>query len=290
MAVVAVLGTGLMGAPMARNLARSGSNVRVWNRSKEKAEPLAADGATVAGSPAEAVEGADVVITMLLDGDAVRAAMTAAAPGLREGQVWAQMSTVGLEAIEPLAALAAEHGLTFVDAPVQGTRQPAEQGKLVILAAGPQDARQALAPLFEVLGQRTLWLGDDGAGGAATKLKMAAVSYGISMTAAVAEALSLAKGLGLDPDLVRQVVTGGPMDNVYFQTKSKAILEGEFEPSFTVSNAKKDTRLIAQAGESAGVRLDVIQAAGERMRRAEAQGHGDEDMAANYYASFTEKP
>ncbi|GAA3260605.1 NAD(P)-dependent oxidoreductase [Nonomuraea helvata] len=285
-----MLGTGLMGAPMARNLARSGSNVRVWNRSKEKAEPLAADGATVAGSPAEAVEGADVVITMLLDGDAVRAAMTAAAPGLREGQVWAQMSTVGLEAIEPLAALAAEHGLTFVDAPVQGTRQPAEQGKLVILAAGPQDARQALAPLFEVLGQRTLWLGDDGAGGAATKLKMAAVSYGISMTAAVAEALSLAKGLGLDPDLVRQVVTGGPMDNVYFQTKSKAILEGEFEPSFTVSNAKKDTRLIAQAGESAGVRLDVIQAAGERMRRAEAQGHGDEDMAANYYASFTEKP
>ncbi|MEV0229366.1 NAD(P)-dependent oxidoreductase [Nonomuraea sp. NPDC050786] len=288
MAEVAVLGAGLMGAPMARNLARSGNNVRVWNRSEEKARPLAADGATVAGSPAEAVEGADVVITMLLDGDAVRAAMTAAAPGLREGQVWAQMSTVGLEAIGPLAALAAEHGLTFVDAPVQGTRQPAEQGKLVILAAGPQDARQALDPLFDVLGQRTLWLGDDGADGAATKLKMAAVSYGISMTAAVAEALALATGLGLDPDLVRQVVTGGPMDNVYFQTKSKAILEGEFEPSFTVSNAKKDTRLIAQAGESAGVRLDVIRAAGERMRRAEAQGHGDEDMAANYYASFTE--
>ncbi|MEV1171070.1 NAD-binding protein, partial [Nonomuraea sp. NPDC049784] len=191
--------------------------------------------------------------------------------------------------IEPLAALAAEHGLTFVDAPVQGTRQPAEQGKLVILAAGPQAARQKLDPLFDVLGQRTLWLGDDGASGAATKLKMATVSYGISMTAAVAEALALAKGLGLDPDLVRQVVTGGPMDNAYFQAKSKAILEGDFEPSFTVSNAEKDTRLITQTGESAGVRLDVVAAAGERLRRAAAQGHGDEDMAANYYASFTGK-
>lgn len=284
---VAVLGTGLMGAPMARNLLASGMDVRVWNRTKEKALPLEAGGATVAGSPAEAVEGADVVITMLLDGETVRAAMGAAGPGLREGQVWAQMSTVGVAAVAPLAALAAEHGLTFVDAPVQGTRQPAEQGMLIILAAGPPAARQVLDPVFDVLGQRTLWLADDGASGAASKLKMATVSYGISLTAVVAEALALARGLGLDPDLVRQVVTGGPMDNAYFQAKSKAILEGDFEPSFTVSNAGKDARLIVQAGESAGVRLDVVAAAGERMRRAEAQGHGGEDMAANYHASFS---
>lgn len=275
-----------MGAPMARNMAKAGLRVRVWNRTKEKARPLEADGAVVADSPAEAVEGADVIVTMLSDGDAVRAAMSAAVPGLRPGHVWAQMSTVGVAAVEGLAALAAEHGLTFVDAPVQGTRQPAEQGKLVVLAAGPQAARPALEPVFDAVGQRTLWLGEDGADGTASKLKLAAVSYAISLTAVVAEALALAKGLGLDPDLVRQVISGGPLDNVYFQGKAKAIMEGDFTPSFTVSNAEKDTRLITQAGESAGVRLDVAAAAGERFRRAESLGHGDEDMAATYFASF----
>ncbi|MEV4807499.1 NAD(P)-dependent oxidoreductase [Nonomuraea sp. NPDC049421] len=285
MVSVAVLGTGLMGLPMARNLVKAGLRVTVWNRTLDKARPLEADGATVAGSPAEAVEGADVIVTMLSDGDAVHEAVTAAAPGLRAGQVWAQMSTVGVAAVGRLAALAGRHGLTFVDAPVQGTKQPAEQGKLVILAAGPEPARQVLEPVFGAVGQRTLWLSGDGADGAGTRLKMATVSIGISMTAVVAEALALAKGLGLDPDLVRQVISGGPMDSPYFQAKSKAILEGDFTPSFSVRNAEKDTRLIAEAGESAGVRLDVVAASGERFRRAEAQGHGDEDMAATYFAS-----
>ncbi|MEV4468350.1 NAD(P)-dependent oxidoreductase [Nonomuraea sp. NPDC049504] len=284
MVSVAVLGTGLMGLPMARNLVRAGLRVTVWNRTPDKARPLEADGATVAETPAEAVEGADVIVTMLSDGDAVHEAVTAAAPGLRAGQVWAQMSTVGVAAVGRLAALAGRHGLTFVDAPVQGTRQPAEQGKLVILAAGPEPARQVLEPVFGAVGQRTLWLSGDGADGAGTRLKMATVSVGISMTAVVAEALALAKGLGLDPDLVRQVISGGPMDSPYFQAKSKAILEGDFTPSFSVRNAEKDTRLIVEAGESAGVRLDVVAASGERFRRAEAQGHGDEDMAATYFA------
>ncbi|MGW3343233.1 NAD(P)-dependent oxidoreductase [Nonomuraea rubra] len=283
MTSVAVLGTGLMGLPMGRNLARAGMRVTAWNRTRDKALPLQEDGAVVAHSPAEAVAGADVIVTMLSDGDAVHEAVAAAAPGLRAGQVWAQMSTAGLAAVERLSALAAEHGLTFVDAPVQGTRQPAEQGKLVILASGPDSARAALEPVFDALGQRTLWLGDAGAG---TRLKMATVSFGISLTAVVAEALSLAQGLGLDPDLVRQVISGGPMDSAYFQAKSAAILSGDFTPSFTVRNAEKDTRLITEAGEAAGVRLDLVAAAGERFRRAEAQGHGDEDMAATYFAGF----
>ncbi|MBB6548162.1 NAD(P)-dependent oxidoreductase [Nonomuraea rubra] len=286
MTSVAVLGTGLMGLPMGRNLARAGMRVTAWNRTRDKALPLQEDGAVVAHSPAEAVAGADVIVTMLSDGDAVHEAVAAAAPGLRAGQVWAQMSTAGLAAVERLSALAAEHGLTFVDAPVQGTRQPAEQGKLVILASGPDSARAALEPVFDALGQRTLWLGDAGAG---TRLKMATVSFGISLTAVVAEALSLAQGLGLDPDLVRQVISGGPMDSTYFQAKSAAILSGNFTPSFTVRNAEKDTRLITEAGEAAGVRLDLVAAAGERFRRAEAQGHGDEDMAATYFAGFDKR-
>ncbi|MBO2449382.1 NAD(P)-dependent oxidoreductase [Actinomadura barringtoniae] len=286
MTVVALLGTGLMGAPMARNLLKANLEVRVWNRTAAKAEALKQDGATVAGSPAEAVEGADVIITMLNDGDAVLSAISAAEPALRSGQVWAQMSTVGLSALQPLAAFAAGHGLTFVDAPVQGTKQPAEQGQLVILAAGPEAVRASLEPAFNAVGKKTLWLDEDGASGAATRLKLAAVSYGISMTSIVAESLALAKGLGIDPALFGEVVTGGPMDSPYLQAKMKAILASDFEPSFAVRNAEKDTRLITEAAAKAGIRLDMAEGAGERFRRALALGHGDEDMAATYFASF----
>ncbi|MFD0687425.1 NAD(P)-dependent oxidoreductase [Actinomadura fibrosa] len=286
MTTVALLGTGIMGAPMARNLLRNGHRVTVWNRTAANAEPLRADGAAVAGSPAEAVEGAEVVITMLTDGDTVLSAMTEAAPGLREGQVWAQMSTVGVAAVPELAGFAAERGLTFVDAPVQGTKQPAEQGKLIILAAGPQDVRAALEPVFGSVGAKTLWLAEDGASGAATRLKLAAVGYAISTTSIIAESLALVKALGLDPALFGEVVTGGPLDSGYLQVKMKAILSEDFEPSFALRNAEKDTRLIHEAAESAKVRLDLNDAANERFRRALAQGHGDEDMAATYFASF----
>ncbi|MEU5991253.1 NAD(P)-dependent oxidoreductase [Spirillospora sp. NPDC047418] len=286
MTQVAMLGTGIMGAAMARNLLRDGHRVAVWNRTAARAWPLAADGAAVAGSPAEAVDGAEVVITMLKDGETALAVMADAAPSLRSGQVWAQMGTVGLGSLGRLAAFAAERGLTFVDAPVQGTKQPAEQGNLLVLAAGPQDARTVLAPVFDAVGARTLWLDESGAGGAGTRLKLAAVSYAISLTSVVAESVALAKGLGLDPALLGEVLTGGPLDSVYLQTKMKAMIAGDFEASFAVRNAETNTRLIHEAAESAKIRVDVNDAAGERFRRAIEQGHGDEDMAATYRASF----
>ncbi|WP_067469616.1 NAD(P)-dependent oxidoreductase [Actinomadura macra] len=286
MSDVALLGTGIMGAAMARNLLKNGHRVTVWNRTRSRAEPLAADGATVAGTPAEAVEGAEVVITMLSDGQTVLSVLTEATGALRPGQIWAQMSTVGVVSLRLLADFAAEQRLTFVDAPVQGTKQPAEQGTLVILAAGPEDVRAALEPVFGAVGQKTLWLDADGAAGAATRLKLAAVSFGISMTSIVAESLALARGLGLDPALFGEVVTGGPMDSPYLQAKMKAILAGDFGTSFAVRNAEKDTRLIHEAAESGMVRVDMNDAAGQRFRRALEQGHGDEDMAATYHASF----
>ncbi|GAA0591152.1 NAD(P)-dependent oxidoreductase [Actinomadura livida] len=286
MTAVAMLGTGIMGAAMARTLLRDGHQVTVWNRTRSRAEPLAANGATVAGSPAEAVADAEVVITILDGADTAMSVMKEAAPSLRRGQVWAQMGTVGVESVPSLAAFAAEQGLMFVDAPVQGTKQPAEQGKLLVLAAGPQDARSILDPVFGSVGAKTLWLAEDGAGGAGTRLKLAAVSYAISLTSVVAESVALAEGLGLDPALLGEVFTGGPLDNAYLQAKMKAILAGDFEPSFAVRNAEKNTRLIHDAAEAAGIRMDVNDAAGERFRRAIEQGHGDEDMAATYRASF----
>ncbi|WP_308379650.1 NAD(P)-dependent oxidoreductase [Streptomyces sp. ISL-43] len=286
MSAVALLGTGIMGSGMARNLLEAGLEVRVWNRTREKAAALAADGAVVTDSPAEAVAGADVVLTMLADGAAVARAMAAAEEGLSAGQVWAQMGTVGVAALDELAAFAQERGLVFVDAPVQGTRQPAEAGTLVVLVSGPADPR--LDPVFAAVGSKVLRVGD--APGAATRLKLATVGYAITVTAAVGEALALAEGLGVDTDLFAQVVTGGPMDNPYLQAKMRAVLERDFTPNYTVRGAEKDTGLIADAAEAAGVSVDLAVAARARFHRADSLGHGDEDMAAGYFAGFPDQP
>ena len=135
---VAVLGTGTMGAPMARNIANAGMPVRVWNRTRDKAEPLA-DVATVADSVADAVAGADIVMTLLWDTDGVVETMEQARGHLEEGAVWLQQSTVGVEGAARLAELADDLGVTYVDAPVLGTKKPAEDGALVVLASGPEE-------------------------------------------------------------------------------------------------------------------------------------------------------
>ncbi|MEW2455508.1 NAD(P)-dependent oxidoreductase [Streptomyces albus] len=285
---VAVLGTGVLGAPIARNLSRSGFPVRAWNRTASKAEALAADGVRAATTPADAVRGARVVLTVLNDGPRVLETMRAAAPGLAPGTVWAQVSTVG-EEVADLAAFADEAGLVFVDSPVQGTREPAENGQLVVLAAGPAEARETLRPLFDAIGKRTLWVADDAAGaaqGAASRLKLVLNTWVLALTTGVGETLALAKGLGVDPAHVLDVVTGGPMDNAYFQGKSAAIIDGDYTTSFAVDNAAKDARLVLAAAERAGVRMDGTEAARRRLERAAAQGHGEEDMAAGYFASF----
>ncbi|MFE5393940.1 NAD(P)-dependent oxidoreductase [Streptomyces sp. NPDC056568] len=286
---VSVLGTGIMGAAMARNLARAGHTVRVWNRSRDKAEPLAADGAHVADSPEEAVRGADAVLTMLYDGPAALDVMRQAAPGLRPGTAWVQSTTAGVDAVADLAALAHEHGLVFFDAPVLGTRQPAEAGRLLVLAAGPAGARAAVTPILDAVGSRTVWTGEDGAAGSATRLKLVANSWVLAATNAVGEALALAKALGVDPDGFLDAIAGGPLDMGYLRAKAGLIRDGALTPAqFAVTTAAKDARLIVEAAEANGVRLDVAAAGAERLARAAAQGHGDEDMAAAYFASFDE--
>ena len=151
---VALLGTGIMGAAMGRNMLRAGLPLRAWNRTIVKARTLEPDGAQVAQTPAEAVAGRQIIVTMLADADAVADAITAAAPGLHEGQIWAQVSTVGVTGADALARLAGQHGLVFVDAPVLGTRQPAEQGTLTVFASGPDAARAAVQPVFEAIGEQ----------------------------------------------------------------------------------------------------------------------------------------
>ncbi|MEU7562374.1 NAD(P)-dependent oxidoreductase [Streptomyces eurythermus] len=286
---VTVLGTGIMGAAMARNLARAGHTVRAWNRTRAKAEPLIADGVLVAGTPTEAVEGADVVLTMVYDGPAALDVMREAAPALRPGVAWAQCTTAGTEALDGLAAFAREHGLVFFDAPVLGTRQPAEAGQLLVLAAGPAGHRSVVDPVFDAIGGRTVWTGEDGTAGTATRLKLVANSWVVAATAATGETLALAKALGVDPQDFFDAIAGGPLDMGYLRAKARLILDGELTPAqFAVATAVKDARLIVRAGEEHGVRLDVAAASAARLERAAAQGHADEDMAAAYFASFGE--
>lgn len=276
-----------MGASMARNLCYAGLDVRVWNRTRAKAAPLADDGARVSASAREAVDGADVILTMLHDGPTTAETMRAAAPGLRPGAVWLQCSTAGVDGLPPLAELAREYELTFIDAPVLGTRQPAEAGQLLVLAAGPEGAQAGLAPVLDAIGARTVWVGEEP--GAATRLKLVCNSWVLTVTQGVAEALSLAEGLGVDPERFLDAVAGGTLDMGYLKIKAQAIRSGDFTPSFAVGTAEKDARLIVAAGEQVGVRLDVAAAGAERFRRAAAQGHADEDMAASYFASFAEE-
>ncbi len=280
---IAVLGTGLMGAPIAANLAAAGHDVRVWNRTRAKAEPLADRGAVVADTPAQAVEGAEIVLTVLNDGPTVTATMQEAAASLPHDAIWVQASTVGVEAIDDHIALARSLGLEFVDAPVLGSVKPAQEGKLVVLASGAAELRDRVQPVFDVIGARTMWVGE---AGASSRLKLVANSWVLALTAAVGEAVSLAESSGIDPKLFLEAVSGGAMDCAYLQMKGNAIIERSFPPAFTVQNALKDALLVNEAAVRANVQLDVAQASAARLNRAVTRGHADEDMAASYYASY----
>jgi 3-hydroxyisobutyrate dehydrogenase len=276
---VAVLGTGIMGAPMARNLAKAGFDVRVWNRTSDKAEPLAADGAIVCASPREAADGADVVITMLADDDAVASVVDGDDGAFSAGgsPIWLQMSTVGVEGTERLSSLAADRGIRYVDAPVLGTKQPAEDGALTVLASGDDDVRDVVQPVFDAIGSRTTWLGKTGQ---ATRLKLALNSWVLALTSATAEALALADGLGVDPKLFLDTIEGGPLDVKYAHVKGGAMLRGEFPTAFPVDGAAKDARLIVEAASAAGVQARVADAVATHMQNAADAGHGRDDMAA----------
>jgi 3-hydroxyisobutyrate dehydrogenase len=179
---IAVLGAGRMGLPIARNLVRAGFGVTVWNRTPNRVRVLVDAGARAAGSPADAVRSADVVLTMLADGDAVAQVMSGpvgAGAALRRESVWIQMSTVGVDRTQRLAALAREYRIEFVDAPVSGSDGPARDAQLTVLASGPDAVRERVQPLFDAIGHHTVWLGAAGGG---TALKVALNNWLVSIT------------------------------------------------------------------------------------------------------------
>jgi 3-hydroxyisobutyrate dehydrogenase len=275
---ITVLGTGIMGSGMARNLIKAGFDVTVWNRHREKAEPLAEAGATVADDVASAVSSSDVVLTMLFDGDAVEAVMEEALPAMGSDAVWIQSSTVGLAAGARLTERAGKQGIGLVDAPVLGTRQPAEQGALTVLAAGPDELRERVTPVFDAVGSRTIWVSDMPGDG--QRLKLVANSFVLSLVGATAQAIDLTQRLGLDPQLFLDTIKGGSLDVPYVQLKGKSMVAGEFPPAFPLAGATKDGHLVLEAMEHAGSRPEIMEALVGRYQEAVDGDHGTEDLAA----------
>jgi 3-hydroxyisobutyrate dehydrogenase len=279
MQTIAVLGAGgTMGRPIASNLAEAGFQVRAWNRTRDRVEPLTAAGVLVADTPGEAAEGAELLITILSDADAV---VSSVREELSSGVTWLQMSTIGISGTERCAELAEEAGAKLVDAPVLGTKGPAEQGELVILASGPEDVRPALEPIFDVLGKRTMWLGEAGDG---TRLKIVVNSWILAVVEAVGETMALAEGIDVRPDLFLEAIAGGPLDLPYAQMKGQAIIERNFEPAFKLELAAKDAALVEEAAERHGLDLPLVSAIRSRFDEG-TEAHGEKDMAATFLTS-----
>jgi len=283
---VAVLGAGgVMGSAMARNLAAAEFDVRAWNRSAEKAAPLTEHGIEVLDSPAQAVEGADIIVTMLADAEAVLESMQGDAGALAASRsdqaVWLQMSTIGEAGTDACVDLARQHRLAFVDAPVLGTKQPAEEGKLVILAAGPEELRDRVEAIFDVIGQRTMWVGQAGAG---TRLKLVTNSWIVAVVEGGAETFALAEAMGVDPALFLEAIEGGALDLPYLRMKGQAMMQRKFEPSFRLALAAKDAALVEESAQRHQVDLPVISAIRQRLEQGVPE-HGDEDMSATFLTS-----
>ena len=270
---------------MARSLLREGHDVAVWNRSQEKAKPLVDDGATVADSAAGAVAGAEVVITMLFDIEPVLSVMAEVAESWPTGAVWVQSSTVGVEGTRRVEAFARERGIDVLDAPVLGTKAPAENGQLVWLVSGPSSLRERVAGPLDAMGARTQWVSETL--GDASKLKLAVNAWIGTMVNGTAQSVALARGLGLDASQFLAAVEGQAVDSPYVQLKGKAMLSGDFTPSFDLDGVIKDMNLVRDAMTEAGTSTALADAIADRLAAASSSGHGEKDMAAVVHAYGT---
>jgi 3-hydroxyisobutyrate dehydrogenase len=275
----AVLGTGIMGAAMARSLAREGHQVTVWNRTPERATAAAGDGITPCGAIGDALLDADVVFTMLFDAASVLEVTGEVAGALGSDALWAQSTTVGPAGMRRIADAAGEVRDRLLDAPVLGTKQPAESGSLTIVVSGAPDAKAQAQPAFDAVGGRTLDVGDDL--GAASGLKLAVNSWVASVNAAAAQAMGLAESLGLEPRLFLEAIRGSASDSAYAQGKGAIMAERSWDdPSFALDSVVKDVGLMVDAAREGGFPDDLLATLLAIYDRAAERGYGGADMAA----------
>ncbi len=276
---VAVIGAGIMGSAMARNLVAAGLTTRVWDRSPSATGPLADAGAVVAASARDAVRDAGVVITMLPTADAVESVIFdgRVADAFADGCVWAQMGTIGVEATLRIRdRLAAQRpGVMFVDAPVSGSKGPAEQGQLLILASGPAAAADAVRPVFDVIGRKTVWLGEAGRG---SQMKLVVNAYMSILIEGVAETMELADRLGIGHQQLAEVIEGGPLDAPIADAKLHKMDRGDYAAEFPLEWALKDVDLAI--GAAGGQAPPLLAALSGQWHAAVAAGYGRQDISA----------
>jgi 3-hydroxyisobutyrate dehydrogenase len=276
---VAVLGIGSMGHGMATSALRAGIPTVVWNRELGATNDLAELGADVAPAAADAATQAGIVVTMVTNADAVVSIATdqGMLGALRPGAIWAQMSTIGVGGTERVATLVERErsDVALVDAPVSGSKEPAEQGDLTIFASGPDDARSRVTPLFEALGQRTVWVGPLGAG---SRLKLVNNTLLAFTAEGLASSLALARRLGLDTGAVIDALDGGPLISPWESGKLQLIANEDYSPQFALALALKDVHLALEEVDPR--RFEAFASLAREWERAVERGFGDQDVMA----------
>ncbi len=277
---IGFLGLGIMGTAMARNLLRAGWPLMVYNRTADKAKELVAAGAKPAPTPLSLAEASEVVIAMVTGPEALEALLwgeQGAAGGLTAGKTFINMSSVPPRYTLDLAAELAPLGVTFIDAPVSGTKKPAEEGKLVILAGGDQEAIQAAEPIFRVLGQKVVHCGPVGQG---SMMKMAVNLLLGVMMAGLAEALNFAQKNGLAGEALLEVISSGAMNCGLFQMKAEMLRTQDFPPNFPLKHMTKDLKFIIDTAYDSGAPVPAAHAVLQLFRAGVGFRLGDEDFAA----------
>lgn len=276
------IGLGIMGSRMAANLLRKGFAVTVWNRDGAKCEPLIGMGAGKAGSPREVAAGSDITFAMVSDPAAAREICfgeQGIARGIGEGHGYVDMSTVDDHTSRAIAEEIARRGGRFLEAPVSGTKKPAEEGTLVILAAGDEKLYRESIPAFDAMGKKHIYLGQVGNG---ARMKLVVNLILGDVMAALSEGMALGKKAGLSGEQLLEVLDAGALSSPMIRGKGAVLLKGDYTPSFPLKHLQKDLRLAVDLGDNLGQPLHCTASVNEVFKRALAAGYGDEDIAAVY--------
>lgn len=264
------IGTGIMGAPMARRLIGGGHRLRVFNRSIEKARTLAADGASVATDVAGCVAGAEVVFIMVPDTPDVEATVAKIEPALKAGQLVVDMSTVSPAAERAIAARLKQAGVDYLDAPVSGGDVGARDGTLAIMVGGDSAAFARARPLFDLMGKRVTYIGASGAGQMTKLANQIAVAINLE---AAAEAIKFARGGGLDASRVIEAIGAGAAGSWQLSNLGPKIVAGDYRPGFFIKLIRKDLRLVAEAARESGLALPGLALMASMFNASTALGH-----------------
>ncbi|SEM24544.1 NAD(P)-dependent oxidoreductase [Nonomuraea pusilla] len=274
------IGLGLMGLPMALNLARAGTPLVVWNRTASRCEEPRAAGADVAAGPGEVFRRARTVILMLADGPAMDDVLGRGTPAFAErvaGRIVVHMGTTSPGYSAELAKDVAAAGGAYVEAPVSGSRVPAESGQLVAMLAGEPEAVEEVRPLLAPMCHETIVCG---AAPSALRMKLAVNLFLITMVGGLAESVHFAQQQGLDLDLFLQVLGSGPMSSAVSRVKAGKLAARDFSPQASAADVLKNNRLVAEAAREAGTASPLLDVCHDLFKETVALGHGAEDMAA----------